>query len=126
MLRACSRCGRVHEAGIKCTTYSRADKEAARLRNLSKWHRKSEDIRARSFNLCAICKEEKIVNYLNLEVHHIKKLQEDPSRLLDDDNLICLCSYHHKLADKGKYSEEYLLSLVDKRENDANGIGALL
>lgn len=127
MLRACSKCGRIHDINYKCkSTRERADKEAARLRNLNKWHKKSEDIRERSFNLCAICQELGEINYLSIEVHHIIKLKDDPSGLLEDSNLIALCSYHHKLADKGEYDIEYLKDLAKKRDIRYSGIDSLI
>lgn len=126
MLRACSKCGRVHDSSYKCSYYPRADKEEARLRNLSKWHKKSEEIRDRSFNLCAICQDLGEVNYLGIEVHHIIKLKDDPKGLLDDENLIALCSYHHKKADKGEYDIDYLRQLVRKRDLKSNDIGSLI
>ena len=117
MLRACSKCGRVHDSSYKCkASIPRGDREAARLRNLSKWHKKSDEIRDKSFNLCAICRDLGEINYLSIEVHHIIKLREDPNGLLDDSNLIALCSYHHKLADKGNYDVDYLRDLAKKRD----------
>lgn len=118
MLRACSRCGRVHDVNTKCKANPRGDKTEAKLRNLNIWHKKSEEIRDRSFNLCSICRDLGEINYLGLEVHHIIKLRDDPNGLLDDDNLIALCSYHHKLADKGEYSIDYLRDLVKKRDSN--------
>ena len=36
------------------------------------------------------------------EVHHIVKIEDEPSRRLDETNVQCLCSYHHRsLAGKG-------------------------
>ena len=54
-------------------------------------------------------------NYNNLEVHHITKLSDDPSGLLDDDNLIALCVKHHKQADYGEVEADYLRELVKER-----------
>lgn len=121
MLKACSKCGRVHDKYIKCNSGGLPRTNEQALRNLNKWHKKSEEIRDRSFNLCAICQELGEINYLNIEVHHIIKLREDPSGLLEDDNLIALCSYHHKLADKGEYDIDYLRSLAKKRDKDILG-----
>ena len=123
MLKACSRCGKVHDSGLKCKANPRGDVNESKLRNLSKWHKKSVEIRDRSFNLCAICQDIGEITYLNLEVHHIIKLKDYPKGLLEDDNLIALCSYHHKLADKGTYDIDYLRSLVEKRDKD---IGTLI
>ena len=54
--------------------------------------------------------------YDDIEVHHITKITEDESLLLENKNLICLCQYHHKLADKGEISKEYLQGLAEARE----------
>lgn len=117
MLKACSKCGRVHDYKIKCkgSTLPSTDEQA--LRNKNAWHKKSEEIRDKSFNLCSICEDLGEINYLSLEVHHIIKLKDDPKGLLDNYNLVCLCSYHHKLADKGEYSIDYLRGLAEKRES---------
>ena len=118
MLRACSKCGRIHDSEYKCkASIERGDKEAARLRNLNKWHKKSAEIRDKSFNLCAICQDLGEINYLGIEVHHIIKLKDDPSGLLEDSNLIALCSYHHKKADRGEYDIDYLRELAKKRDS---------
>ena len=121
MLKACSKCGRVHDSGFKCkaTSLPRTNEQA--LRNLNKWHKKSEEIRDRSFNLCAICQDKGEINYLNIETHHIIKLRDYPNGLLEDSNLVALCSYHHKLADKGAYDIDYLRSLATKRDKDILG-----
>jgi 5-methylcytosine-specific restriction endonuclease McrA len=116
MLRACSKCGRVHDSSYKCNKGRLPQTQEQALRNLSKWHKKSEEIRDKSFNLCAICEDLGEINYLNLEVHHIIKLRDEPRGLLEDSNLICLCSYHHKLADKGEYDIDYLRALANKRD----------
>ena len=90
------------------------DKESI-LRNSNDWHKKSLQIRTDSRFLCAICEDKGIFNHENLEVHHIIKLKDNPDLLLEDDNLICLCRFHHKQADKGAFTVDYLRSLVAKR-----------
>ena len=37
-------------------------------------------------------------------------------KLLDNSNLVCLCTKHHKEADKGLLSKTYLEELARKRE----------
>ena len=51
-------------------------------------------------------------NYNKLEVHHIEKLTENYDKRLDNDNLITLCVYHHKLADNGEIPKEELKELI--------------
>lgn len=118
MYKSCSRCGKIHDIKYKCNIgriYTKTNE--SELRNKNKWHLKSIEIRERSNYLCAICKEKGIYNYNNLEVHHIDKLKERPDRLLDNYNLICLCSEHHKEADAGKIEKDYLFKLARDRED---------
>ena len=117
MLKACSRCGKLHDYNYKCTV-GRKNKidEESKLRNKNKWHKKSEEIREASNYLCEVCRAEGIYNYKNIEIHHIEKLRERPDLLLDNYNLICLCKEHHEEADKGKIDKDYLLKLAAIRE----------
>lgn len=89
------------------------------LRRRSSWTNKSREIRERSLYLCAVCKDKGSASFdEDIEVHHIVKLRDDPSGLLDDDNLICLCVMHHKQADRGELSVDYLRQLAQKRDNE--------
>lgn len=119
MYKACPYCGRVHPVGYQCPMkpkrIDRRDSEAVKLRNKYAWNRKSEQIREDAENLCEVCRDQGIYTYDNLEVHHIEKLRDRPDLWLEDDNLICLCSEHHKQAEAGKIKKEYLLNLVQKR-----------
>ena len=81
---------------------------------------KSIEIREKSNYLCAVCRDEGIYNYKDLDVHHIVKIVEDETLLLDNYNLICLCKKHHKEADLGKIEKDYLLRLARKREDKQN------
>lgn len=66
--------------------------------------------------MCEVCRDQGVYTYDGLEVHHIRKLKDAPDLLLDDRNLICLCTYHHKEADAGRISVDYLTKLVNGRE----------
>lgn len=117
MLKACGKCGKIHDYNFKCNKNKFYVKnELDKLRSTYKWTQKAEEIKQESNYLCAVCLDLGIYNYKNLETHHIIKLQDDPSKFLDNDNLICLCRYHHKEADEGKLSIDYLLELVKRRE----------
>lgn len=124
MMISCSRCGRIHDRAFVCRPRNkpnRTPKEATeeqRLRNLSKWHRKSESIRERSFHLCAICKALGDYRQKQIEVHHIIPLREWGDGLLEDENLICLCVDHHKKADRGDISREALRKLARERDEE--------
>ena len=118
MWKSCSRCGRIHAAGYKCRLYKPLKSRTVdqKLRSTSRWQRKSEEIREASNYLCELCKVEGKFEYNNLEVHHIIKLKDDTSKLLDNFNLICLCKKHHELADAGKIDASYLQELARCRE----------
>lgn len=121
MLKACSRCGRIHSYTYDCrANQSRkfTTTDESKLRSKNSWKKKRETIREKAFNLCEVCKDQGVYNYNSLEIHHVIKLKEDPNKLLDDNNLICLCTYHHKQADRGELTKDYLLGLIEKRERD--------
>ena len=117
MWKSCSRCGKMHPQGQKCDkarTYQ-GGKERE-LRSSYKWTLKSQEIRERANHLCEVCRDQGIYTYNNIEVHHIEKVRDDESKLLDDNNLIVLCIDHHKQADNNEIDKEYLYKLVQKRE----------
>ena len=117
MYKSCSRCGKIHDSKYNCYHNKSINKnEIDKLRSTYKWQQKAEQIKEDSNYLCAVCRDEKIYTYKNLEVHHIEKLQERPDLLLEDSNLICLCKLHHKSADEGNITKDYLLELVNKRK----------
>ena len=87
-----------------------------KLRSLNKWTEKSKEIRDSAHYLCEVCKDEGTLTYNNLEVHHIEKLTDSPDLLLDNNNLICLCQFHHKEADDGSLDKRYLKRLARQRE----------
>lgn len=117
MYKSCSRCGKIHSTSYKCYANRpvRNDNEF-NLRQKNKWHKKSEEIREASNYLCAICREEGRYNYKHIEVHHILKLKLRPDLLLENSNLIALCSMHHKQADNGEIPIGYLQELAKKRD----------
>lgn len=119
--KSCSKCGKIHDSKYKCKTNykfeARRYDETRKIRNNYKWHTKAKEIKAESYFLCAVCLEEGIYNYKDLEVHHIEKIRDNKNKLLDNDNLICLCKRHHILADNGTISKEHLFELVKKRED---------
>ena len=121
MLKACSRCGKIHPQGYRCQAgkLPQIKTNEQKLRSKSAWTKKSRQIRDDALNLCEVCLAQGIYNYKGLEVHHITKLSKDADGLLEDDNLICLCVEHHKAADAGELSADYLKELVKKRGKNA-------
>lgn len=120
--KSCVRCGRVHDVNYICNVgkskrkYKYIGGEERKIRNSTAWVYKSLEMRRRANFLCEVCKDEGVYNYDNLEVHHIEKLKDAPTKLLDDSNLITLCQFHHKLADKGMLEREYLQKLAKNRD----------
>ena len=121
MFKSCSKCGKIHSSTYKCSVgrvYK--DSEERKLRNTYEWQQKSIEIREHANYLCEVCRDEGRFNYNNLEVHHINKIKDAPYLLLDNYNLICLCSEHHKKADNNEIDKDYLINLAMKRENKDN------
>ena len=118
MYKACSKCGKIHPAGIACRAWKRSYNggDERKLRSKYSWTKKSAEIRERAHYLCEVCKDQGIYTFKDIEVHHIVKVKDDESKLLDDNNLICLCKYHHMLADDYKIDKDYLCELVARRE----------
>lgn len=48
----------------------------------------------------------------DVSVHHIESIAKAWDKRLDDDNLICLCSHHHELAENGEIDKELLKKLA--------------
>lgn len=124
MLKACGKCGKIHERGYRCAAGTRLsrtrDSPADRFRNTKKWREKSEEIRTRDFHMCRVCREglyntRLLFNAERLSVHHIAPLAEDFGRRLDNGNLITLCAYHHELAESGAIPRRVLLGLAAVR-----------
>lgn len=79
-----------------------------RLRHNFKMTKLAELFREDSKNLCALCLLDGVVSNSRVEMHHIEPIKERPDLAYDCDNLICLCTWHHVLAEKGIYSRDYL------------------
>lgn len=116
----CSRCGIV-ERGHICPykPQKKRDKnsQADKFRKSKGWTNKSIEIRQRDRYLCRVCEANlyntiKQFNYDKLEVHHIIPINEDYDKRLDNDNLITLCNYHHKMAEAGEIPREVLQGLI--------------
>lgn len=122
MLKACSRCGRIHAAGHctvkaeqKARNYDRSNNDAYQFRQRAKWRKKSKQIRTDAQYLCEVCRDKKKLVYEGLSVHHITPLSEDTSIGYEDTNLICLCSTCHELAEAGMIDRDYLRKLAALR-----------
>ena len=114
----CSKCGKIHRKGFVCKVGQRLYQggRERKLRSSYAWTEKSKQIRDSTHYLCEVCKAQGVINYDGVEVHHITKVRDDESLLLDNFNLICLCTAHHRQADEGKLDNNYLKELARKRE----------
>ena len=125
-LVTCQYCGitqRGHICPHKKSRQKSGDRQSDRFRKTKAWTDKSIEIRQRDRYLCQCCLHKLYdtidwLNYKTVEVHHITPLQEDYNKRLDNDNLISLCSYHHKMADKGQIPRDVLNDLVSKLHQD--------
>lgn len=121
MLKACSYCGRIHKADEICPKKPKKAKRSyentaeRKFRSSGIWRKKAIEIKERDNYCCQICFEKKIINYNNLEVHHITKLCDDERKALDNNNLITLCVSCHKLADSGIIKKKELTEILKKR-----------
>lgn len=91
--------------------------EERKIRSTYAWTKKARTIRDTAQYLCEVCRAKGIYTYKNLEVHHIEKLRDRKDLTFDDDNLILLCQEHHKQAESGEISKDYLRSLVKDIRN---------
>ena len=120
MRKTCPHCGVVSQDHICPHRKSRqksGDRQSDRFRKTKVWTNKSIEIRQRDRYLCQVCLRNlystfSFLNYKTVEVHHIVPLCDDYTKRLDNDNLISLCSYHHKMADKGEIPREELCGML--------------
>ncbi|NFA43377.1 HNH endonuclease [Clostridium botulinum] len=122
MLISCAKCGKIHDRKFKCNVprayKKRGSTLADRFRNTQAWRDKKKGIKDRDKHLCQICIRNlysthgRIYN-AKVEVHHIVPLNEDYQLRLTGSNLICLCPYHHKLAERGHIQRSELKKIVE-------------
>lgn len=121
--KSCSVCGKIHSRSGKCP-FKRsyfATGDDRKLRGTSAWQKKSIEIREKANYLCEVCKDQGEYVFDDLEVHHIVKLKDDPTKAFDNMNLICLCQFHHRMADAGDIPTDYLMDIVERREAERQG-----
>jgi hypothetical protein len=113
----------IHPYGQPCPrkkpTYRYERTGADRLRFTARWKRKSLQVRDDAHWMCEVCRDKGKVTTDGLEVHHIEKLRDDPDGLIEDDNLVCLCRMHHRMADDGDIDKDYLRGLALARIGEA-------
>ena len=118
MMKACSRCGRIHDLNHKCYANSKnfyqSDPEIRAFRNSGAWKRKAEEIKERDKYLCQVCLKKNIINTRDLSVHHIIPCAESQILRLENSNLITVCENHHKLCEVGKIPRTEQQAIVDE------------
>ena len=122
----CKYCGvvrRGHQCPHRKTYHKKGNKKSDAFRKTKMWTNKSIEIRQRDRYLCQVCLRNlyntlDFLNHKNVDVHHITPIEEDYNRRLDNDNLISLCRYHHKMADDGKIPRKVLYDIVAEIEKD--------
>lgn len=119
-LRACVYCGQVHEVDFKCklkpkVDYAKYKKDYDKLRNKKAWARLAEAVKRDSNYLCEVCFDKGRLIADGLESHHIVKIKDNPDLFLDEQNIVCLCKYCHKMADRGELDKDYLRELAQRR-----------
>ena len=123
MLISCARCGKVHKHGecsieVKKKKYKKRPNKADEFRRTAQWQRKRKEMLERDKYLCRVCLAgthpigTRPINTENIQVHHIEPIVKAWKKRLDDDNLICLCPYHHYMADHGDIATEELKLLA--------------
>lgn len=124
MLKTCKHCGIVDENHIcphRKSRHKSGDRQSDKFRSTKIWQRKREEIKCRDKWLCQVCLRNKyntvsFLNHKTVQVHHITSIQEDYNRRLDNDNLISLCDYHHKMAERGQIPKRELYEIVREIE----------
>lgn len=129
MLKTCKYCGRIHEINYECPQkpkrkyYEKKLTEADKFRWTKLWQNKRKEIKQRDKNLCQICIRDlyytdKIYNFNDIQVHHNIPIQEDWNKRLDNDNLISLCPYHHKLAEDKIINRKEIQDIINEQETN--------
>lgn len=124
MLNSCSYCGRIHDKKYTCPSKPKREYKVTdidRFRWTKRWQRKRKQINERDKYLCQVCIRELHntqiqYNFKDIEVHHIIPIAEDWNLRLEDNNLICLCTYHHKMADNNLIDREELKRIAEEQE----------
>lgn len=129
MFKSCQYCGRIHKQGEECKLkpkpkrkcytkkLTEENKEIEKFRWSKQWQHKREYIKKRDNYMCVACllglrNTAKRLNTVGLSVHHIIPLAVDFDKRLDDDNLITLCSLHHRMADNGEIEADVLIKAI--------------
>lgn len=108
----CDKCRKINNREYNKYNNKNIKEKVNKVYNSSKWRKTRDKIR-RSNAFCEVCKELNIQGVLAEEVHHIVKVKYgDESTHYDPNNLISVCSRHHKLIE-GMSKEKLIEALQD-------------
>lgn len=117
----------MHKRGEKCPKqpqavvhiYRKNKTTKDKFRSSAAWQKVRAAVVSRDNAMCCICLEEGRYSPPRvIEVHHIVPLEADYTRRLDKNNLICLCTVHHKQADAGDIPAGELAGIAEKRTRE--------
>lgn len=116
MFKSCKYCGGIHDYNYVCPAkpprkYKKRDSKIDKYRKTTAWQEVRAQAIARDRGLCRVCFPAVLTNR-GISVHHITPIAEDWSRRDDIDNLICLCTFHHRLAEEGEIKRAELYELA--------------
>ena len=116
MLKACSRCGKVHKWD-ECQMpapiiYKKKDTYQSSFRSSGPWKRKRSEILQRDAFVCRLCLSRGRLTGEDLEVHHIIPIKTDRRLELADSNLITVCARCHEEVEGNDNYIEVLRELV--------------
>lgn len=93
--------------------------------NTREWRLKREEIHRRD-GICKICEALFMFNPID-DIHHIIPISKDYSKRLDNDNLVGLCSKHHKMIhDNSIDTKDKLNKYVRQLQNSDKFLKELL
>ena len=105
----CKYCLRIHDRYVECDSKikNKRNKQKDKYNddrykvyndcyNTTRWKKVREEVLKKSNYMCEICKQLGILNYTDIQVHHIEKIIDNPYKMYDEDNLLVVCRNHHR------------------------------
>ena len=126
-LVSCKYCHKLHKRGTQCSMKPKAkvkrDKDYDKVYNSYRWKKVGGSVLKDNLYMCAICARQKgVVPRQATEVHHITYMTENIEGAYDRDNLLPLCSIHHReihsnnLNNKNKIEKYFKINLEKEIE----------
>lgn len=105
----CKYCLKIHDRYVECDSKIKHKKNKQKDKynddrykvyndcyNTTRWKKVREEVLKKSNYMCEICKQLGILNYEDIQVHHIEKIIDNPYKMYDEDNLLVVCRKHHR------------------------------